>query len=85
MNFYVVLFFCTIVFIIWAEYSVGNIFLRINSSGKKMPNFSSLFNFMGHPFHSSLLWTWNTLDINYAFIVSVVIVYYFATSNNHNI
>ena len=79
------LFLITIGFIIWVEYSVGNIFLRTNSYGTKSFNFSSLFNFMIHPFYNSFLWTWNTLDINYVFIIGVVLGYYLVTSKNLNI
>ena len=59
----------TILFIIWSEYSVTNILIRENSKGKKIFNLNSLFGFLMNPFYKKTLWTCETLDINYAFIL----------------
>jgi hypothetical protein len=59
----------TIIFIAWSEYSVTNILIRENSKGKKTFNFNSLFGFLMNPFYKKTLWTYNTLDINYAFVL----------------
>lgn len=59
----------TLLFILWSEYSVTNIIIRQNSQGKQSFNLSSLLGFLANPFYKSTLWTWNTLDINYAFVL----------------
>ena len=65
------LFLITIVFIVYSEYSVGSILFRPDSYGKISMNFGSMFNFMMNPFHTRHLWSLQTLDINYAFIIIV--------------
>lgn len=59
----------TIIFVIYSEYSVGQILFRPDSSGIISMNINSLFGFLINPFYRRDLWTWNTLDINYAFIL----------------
>lgn len=68
----------TFLFIAWVELTVGNIFLRTDSLGSKSLNWQSLLGFLSHPFRSSLLWTRDTLDINYAFVLLTTLVLYFA-------
>ena len=68
--------FITFLFTVYSEYSVGNILLRLNSSGKLSFNFTSLFHFMIHPFFNQTLWTWNTLDINYPFVLGYSLLLY---------
>ena len=69
MNILIYITIITIIFIAWSEYSVTNILLRENSKGKKIFNFNSLFGFLLNPFHKKTLWTYDTLDINYAFVI----------------
>jgi len=59
----------TILFIIYSEYSVGQILFRPDSVGKISMNFSSLLGFLMNPFHTRHLWSLQTLDINYAFVM----------------
>lgn len=59
----------TCLFIIWTEYSVGNIVFRPDSSGTMELNLYSLFSYLIHPFYNMTLWTWDTLDVNYAFVI----------------
>ena len=78
MKIYYFIPFITILFILWSEYSVTNILIRQNSQGKRTFNLSSLLGFLIHPFYNSTLWTWNTLDINYPFVLMYSIgIYYF--------
>jgi len=69
MNLIIYISIVTILFIIWSEYSVTNILIRENSKGKKIFNLNSLFGFLMNPFYKKTLWTCETLDINYAFIL----------------
>lgn len=59
----------TIIFIIYSEISVTNILLRPDSNGKITFNFKSLFYFLINPLTNRALWTFQTLDINYIFII----------------
>ena len=59
----------TILFIIYVEYNVGNIFIRINSSGIKVLNFNSLFNYLINPLFNKFLWNIQLLDVNYIFVI----------------
>ena len=68
--------FITFLFTLYSEYSVGNIILRPISSGKLSFNLHSLFHFMIHPFFNQTLWTWNTLDINYPFVLGYSLLIY---------
>ena len=59
----------TILFIVWSEYSVGQILFRPNSTGKISINIGSMANFMINPLYKMDLWSLETLDINYVFIM----------------
>mgnify|MGYP000898485112 CR=1 FL=1 len=59
----------TIIFIIYSEISVSNISLRPDSNGKITFNLRSLLYFLINPLISRTLWTFQTLDINYPFII----------------
>ena len=59
----------TIIFIIYSEISVTNILLRPDSNGKITFNLKSLFYYLINPLTNRTLWTFQTLDINYIFII----------------
>ena len=67
----------TILFIIYIEFSVGSILFRPNSSGKISMNLYSLLGFLMNPFYKRDLWNWNTLDINYAFVILYSVFLYY--------
>ena len=68
----------TILFIIYSEYSVGQILFRPDSGGNISINLNSLFGFLMNPFYKRDLWNWKTLDINYAFVIIYsLFIYYF--------
>jgi hypothetical protein len=68
----------TLCFIVWAEYSVGDIAFRPNSMNQRTFNLSSLLGFLVNPLKARTLWTFGTLDINYPFIIGyTLVIYYF--------
>jgi hypothetical protein len=75
------LIFITFFFIIYSEYSVGSILFRPDSTGKISMNFSSLFNFLMNPFYEIHLWSLQTLDINYVFVIIISIFIYYIVYN----
>tara|TARA_B000000460_G_C21332398_1_gene313389 strand:- start:112 stop:363 length:252 start_codon:yes stop_codon:yes gene_type:complete len=77
MKYLSLIFIVTIIFIIHVENSVGGILLRNNSEGIKVFNFSSLFNFLIHPFHNRFLWNIKLLDINYPFVIGITTFFYY--------
>jgi hypothetical protein len=67
----------TLLFVIYSEYSVGQILFRTDSVGNISMNFSSLLGFLINPFHKTHLWSLQTLDINYAFVIINALIIYF--------
>ena len=67
----------TLLFVIYSEYSVGQILFRPDSVGNISMNFSSLLGFLINPFHKTHLWSLQTLDINYAFVIINALIIYF--------
>ena len=67
----------SILFFIYVEFTVGNVFLRINSRGVRSLNIINVFHYMIEPFKKSTLWNIGLLDINYIFIISISIILYY--------
>ena len=76
MKFYLYIFLVTILFIGYIECQVGNILFRTNSFGTISLNIPSLFNYLIHPLYNTFLWSFQTLDINYIFILGISILIY---------
>jgi hypothetical protein len=68
----------SLLFFIYVELSVGNVFIRINSEGKKCFNISSVFQYMIEPLKNRFLWNIELLDVNYVFIISTSIMLYYS-------
>ena len=67
----------TLIFVIYSEYSIGQILFRPNSFGIISLNLNSLLGFLINPFYRRDLWTWQTLDINYAFVLIYSLCVYY--------
>jgi hypothetical protein len=77
MNIYLYIFIITVLFLLYVEYSVGNVFYRTNSEGcYSFEPFSILF-YLLEPFHNQLLWNVRLLDINYIFVLISSLIFYF--------
>ena len=74
----------TLLYIAWVEYSVGNVLFRTNSQGTSSLNIPSLINLMLNPFHSTFLWTRDTLDLNYPLILLITVIGYSVSFNREN-
>ena len=81
MNIFLILLIVTIIFIIYCEYFVGQIFIRINSSGNKSINIGSMLNFMTYPLYNKFLWNIKSLDLNYPFIIICTIIIFYIFNN----
>ena len=55
-----------VIFAIYIEITpgMGNIWIRMTSSGYRLPNLNYLFNYMIQPLTKSFLWNFRFLDIN---------------------
>ena len=82
MNFFLYLGIITILFLIYVEYSVGNVIYRINSSGFRSINLLNILRYLVEPFTNRFLWNIRLLDVNYIFILVISVIIYF---NNNNI
>ena len=81
MNFFLYLGIITILFLIYVEYSVGNIIYGINSSGFRSINILNILRYLVEPFTNRFLWNIRLLDVNYIFILVISVIIYF----NNNI
>ena len=64
LKYYILL---TTIFIIYVEYSVGNILFRPNEHGNLVLNIGSLLHYLTHPLYNKFLWNIQLLDVNYIF------------------
>ncbi len=67
----------TILFLLYIEIIIGNIWFRINSNGIKEINFFNMIDYLFKPFYNKFLWNIQLLDTNYVFIIIISnIIYY---------
>lgn len=66
----------TILFLIYVEYSVGNVIYRVVASGKKKLNLFNGLSFLIEPLKNSFLWNWRVLDLNYIVVLSLSTIFY---------
>jgi len=66
----------TIGFLIFIELYVGSILFRYDSNNQISFNLLSGLSFLCHPLHSSFLWNWDGLIMNYPFILGLSIIMY---------
>ena len=84
LKFILYLLFITILFIIYVEYSVGNVMYRVGVDGMKSFRLMNIFHFLINPLYNHFLWKLNLLDVNYIFtIVIATILYYNIPLLNH--
>ena len=81
MNFFLYLGIITILFLIYVEYSVGNIIYRVDSSGVRRIHIKNILRYLVEPFTNRFLWNIRLLDVNYIFILVISVIIYF----NNNI
>ena len=66
----------TILFLIYVEYSVGNVIYRVVASGEKKLNLFNGLSFLIEPLKNSFLWNWRVLDLNYIVVLSLSTIFY---------
>ena len=66
----------TSLFILYAEFSVGNIIYRIDSSGLRVLQLKNSFYYLINPLYNSFLWNIKLLDVNYIFVLTISTIIY---------
>lgn len=77
MNYLIFILIITILFLIYVEYSVGNVIYRVTSSGIKEFHFSNIIHYLIEPLKNSFLWNVQLLDVNYIFILGISSAFYY--------
>ena len=63
-------------FILYAEYSVGNIVYRITSQGIQQFQPGNIIHYLLNPLYNGFLWNFQLLDVNYIFIIMCSTIIY---------
>ena len=66
-----------ITFLLYVEFSVGNVCYRINHLGIKCLNFKNALYYLIEPLKNKFLWNVELLDVNYIFVLIVSNMFYF--------
>lgn len=77
LKFILYLLFITILFIIYVEYSVGNVIYRVGVDGMKSFRLMNIFHFLINPLYNHFLWKLNLLDVNYIFTIIISTILYY--------
>ncbi len=59
----------TILFILYVEFSVGNIIWREGVNGMKTFQPGNILHYLLNPLYNSFLWNFQLLDVNYVFVI----------------
>ena len=84
-NFILYILFITLIFIIYVEYSVGNVIYRVGVDGLKGFRLMNIFHFLINPLYNHFLWKLNLLDVNYIFTIVISTILYYNISFINNI
>ncbi len=67
----------TILFIIYVEFSVGNIIWREGANGLKSFQPKNIIHYLINPIYNSFLWNIRLLDVNYVFMMVMSTIFYY--------
>ena len=76
MKLFIYLFVITILFLIYIEFSVGNVIYRVTSDGTKKILLENIIHYLIEPFKNGYLWKLSVLDLNYIFILVLSLIIY---------
>lgn len=76
-NFLFYIFVVTILFIVYIEFSVGNIVYREGVRGIKEFVPVNIIHYLVNPLHNHFLWRINLLDVNYIFTLVIATILYY--------
>lgn len=65
-----------VIFLIYIELTIGNIWYRISSNGYRNINLIGLFSYLIDPLCNKFLWNTELLDVNYIFILILSNLFY---------
>lgn len=68
--------FITLIFLLYVEYSVGNVIYRVTSDGSRKIVFNHIVYFLIEPLTNLFLWNLKVLDLNYIFILTLSTIIY---------
>ena len=76
MKYVYFLFIVTILFIMYTEFSVGNIIWRESAKGIKIFRPTNIIHYLMNPLYNGFLLNYQLLDVNYIFFIFISTVFY---------
>ncbi len=76
-------FIVTVLFIIYVEFSVGNIIWRESANGLKSFQPKNILHYLFNPLYNSFLWNVRLLDVNYIFVIGMSTITYYNCINTY--